>query len=79
MQDLGDINKDQRDDVMIIPIRCMTCGKPVAQLWEDFQKRTEGGEDPKTVLDELKLIKYCCRSLFLTHVDVYKDVAKFKR
>ena len=79
MQDLGDINKDQKDDVMIISIRCMTCGKPVAQLWEDFQKRTEGGEDPKTVLDELKLIKYCCRSLFLTHVDVYKDVAKFKR
>jgi len=64
---------------MIIPIRCMTCGKPVAHLWEEFQKRTQDGEDSKTVLDELKLIKYCCRSLFLTNVDVYKDVAKFKR
>jgi DNA-directed RNA polymerase subunit N len=64
---------------MIIPIRCMTCGKPVAHLWEEYNKRTQSGEDKKTVLDDLQLLKYCCRTLFLTHVDSYKDVAKFKR
>ena len=26
---------------MIIPIRCFSCGKPVAQLWEEFKERTE--------------------------------------
>lgn len=57
----------------------MSCGKTVAHLWETFKKRTEAGEDAKTVLDDLGLKKYCCRSLFLTHVDTYKDIAKFKR
>jgi DNA-directed RNA polymerase subunit N (RpoN/RPB10) len=26
---------------MIIPIRCFTCGKPVAHLWEQYQKRVQ--------------------------------------
>ena len=64
---------------MIIPIRCMSCGKVVAQLWEPFQKRIQAGEDPKKVLDDLGLKRYCCRSLFLTHTDTYKQVAKYKR
>jgi len=63
---------------MIIPVRCISCGKPVAQLWEVFQKRIKAGEDPKRVLDELGLKKYCCRSLFLTHVDTAKEISKYK-
>ena len=57
----------------------MSCGKVVAQLWETFQKRIQQGEDPKVVLDDLGLKRYCCRSLFLTHVDTYKQIAKYKR
>lgn len=57
----------------------MSCGKVVAQLWETFQKRIQQGEDPKIVLDELGLKRYCCRSLFMTHVDSYKQIAKYKR
>jgi len=57
----------------------MTCGRVVAHLWETFQKRVEAGEDPKKVLDDLGLKKYCCRALFLTHVDTYKQIAKYKR
>lgn len=57
----------------------MTCGKVVAHLWEQYKKRVQAGEEPKKVLDELGLKRYCCRSLFLTHVDTYKDIAKFKR
>ena len=57
----------------------MSCGKPVAHLWEQFQKRVQLGEDPKKILDDLGLKRYCCRSLFLTHTDIYKQVAKYKR
>jgi DNA-directed RNA polymerase subunit N len=64
---------------MIIPIRCPSCGKPVAQFWEEFNKRIQAGEEPKKVLDDLGLKRYCCRSLFLTHEDTYKQVAKYKR
>jgi len=57
----------------------MSCGKPVAHLWETFNKRVQAGEDAKAVLDELGLKRFCCRSLFLTHVDTYKQIAKYKR
>lgn len=64
---------------MIIPIRCFSCGKPVAHLWEDYKKRVERGEDKKRVLDELGLKRYCCRALFLSHVDLLDVVARFKK
>ena len=64
---------------MIIPIRCFSCGKPVAQLWGSYKERTEKGEDPKKVMDELGLTRYCCRALFLGHIDLLEKVAKFKK
>lgn len=64
---------------MIIPIRCISCGKPVAHLWEKYKKQVEDGEDPAKVLDELGLERYCCRALFLGHVDLVQQVSKFKK
>ncbi|MEM5878236.1 MAG: DNA-directed RNA polymerase subunit N [Candidatus Aenigmatarchaeota archaeon] len=63
---------------MIIPVRCFSCGKPVGHLWEDYQKRVKNGEDSEKVMNELGLERYCCRSLFLGHVDLIKKVAEFK-
>ena len=64
---------------MIIPIRCFSCGKPVAHLYKDFKERVEKGESPKEVLDSLKLTRYCCRSVFLSHIDLLETVSKFKK
>ncbi len=64
---------------MLIPVRCISCGKPVAQLWSKYKEKVSAGEEPKKVLDELGLKRYCCRSLFLTHVDTLLQIAKFKR
>jgi len=64
---------------MIIPIRCFSCGKPVAQLWEEFSKRTKAGESPKKVMDELGLKRFCCRALFIGHIDLMHTIAKFKK
>jgi len=63
---------------MIIPVRCFTCGKVVGQLWEDYQKRIAKGEDGGKVMSELGLKRYCCRQLFLGHVDLLKEVSQFK-
>ena len=30
----------------------MSCGKPIAHLWESYQERLEKGEDRKKVMDE---------------------------
>ena len=64
---------------MIIPIRCWSCGKPIAQLWEEFEERSKKGESKKDILDELGLDRYCCRAMFLGHVDLIDTVAQFKR
>ena len=68
-----------RIDKMIIPIRCFSCGKPVAQLWEAYKERIKKGEDPKKVMDDLGLKRYCCRALFLGHVDLLEKVAQYKK
>jgi len=64
---------------MIIPIRCFTCGKPIAHLWEEFKKRVQAGESQKKVLDDLGVERYCCRAVFLGHVDLIELVSKFKK
>jgi len=64
---------------MIIPIRCFSCGKPIAHLWEKFKARIANGEEPGKVLDELGLERYCCRQMFLGHEDYIQLVAKFKK
>jgi DNA-directed RNA polymerase subunit N len=64
---------------MIIPIRCFSCGKPIGHLWEDYKQRIEKGEDKKKVMKDLCIKRYCCKALFLGHVDLIDTVAKFKR
>jgi DNA-directed RNA polymerase subunit N len=63
---------------MMIPVRCFTCGKVLGQFWEDFQKRVEAGEDPKKVLDEMGVRRYCCRQTIVSNVDLIKEISKFK-
>ncbi|MDD5417391.1 MAG: DNA-directed RNA polymerase subunit N [Candidatus Nanoarchaeia archaeon] len=62
---------------MIIPMRCFTCGKPVSHLWEKYVEKVEKGEERKKVLDELGLNRYCCRMLFLGHIEL-DEVSQFK-
>ena len=64
---------------MIIPIRCKSCGKPIAHLWEEFKSRVDDGENMKKVLDDLGLERYCCRSAFMGHVDLIDDVMQIKK
>jgi len=56
----------------------MSCGKPVGHLWEDYRKRVDAGEDGGKVMTELGLKRYCCRQMFLGHVDLLKDISQFK-
>jgi DNA-directed RNA polymerase subunit N len=64
---------------MIVPIRCFSCGKPVAGLYHEFKERVENGEDAGKVLDELGVKKYCCRKTLLTGVDLTEEIMKFQK
>jgi len=64
---------------MIIPIRCFSCGKPVAHLYEQYKKLVEDGATQKEALDKLEIKRYCCRALVLGQTDTLKLVNKFKK
>lgn len=71
---------------MLIPVRCVTCGKVLADKVRKFEERVQetaklakpAGESPQdglvgtsvaVVLNELGLVKMCCRRHMLTNVD----------
>ncbi|MFX1562379.1 MAG: DNA-directed RNA polymerase subunit N [Promethearchaeota archaeon] len=62
---------------MIIPVRCFTCGRLIADKWEEYSRRIRQGEDPETVLNDMGLKRYCCRRMLLSHVDIIDDILQF--
>ncbi|PIT84417.1 DNA-directed RNA polymerase subunit N [Candidatus Micrarchaeota archaeon CG10_big_fil_rev_8_21_14_0_10_45_29] len=64
---------------MYFPIRCFTCGAPIAQHWEEYNSRTKSGDEPAKVLDDLGVKRVCCRRMFISHVEVMDKVAKYDR
>jgi DNA-directed RNA polymerase subunit N len=64
---------------MIIPIRCFSCGKPIAHHWKEFKERSENGENKKEILDSFGFDRYCCRAAFMGHVDLIETAAQFKK
>jgi DNA-directed RNA polymerase subunit N len=64
---------------LIIPVRCFTCGKLVADRWEEFARRVKTGEKPKKVLDDIGMTRYCCRRMFISQVDVLDDLLRYSQ
>lgn len=54
----------------MIPIRCFTCGKVIADKWEMYKSLLETGLIKKNALDRVGLSRYCCRRMFLSHVEI---------
>lgn len=61
---------------MIIPIRCFTCGKMIADRWMYFVEVTSEDKnvDKKKLLDEMKLNRVCCRRHIIGHVDLIDKI-----
>ncbi len=65
---------------MMIPVRCFSCGQVIADKWEEYNKRVNiDGEDPAKVLDEMKIKRYCCRRMLISHVDLIDDIIHYGR
>lgn len=62
---------------MFIPIRCITCSKPIGHLWEEYDKK-KVSENVNNVLDQLGIERYCCRRMFLSHTTIFDDMIKYK-
>ncbi len=62
---------------MFFPVRCFTCGALVADKWENYDEGVKAGRKNAQVLDELGVERYCCRRMFLSHVEVMDKVMKY--
>ena len=62
---------------MLIPVRCWSCGKVVAHLYDQFKNAVDTGEDPSKVLDDLGLERYCCRRMYVSHIELIDEVSPF--
>lgn len=75
---------------MIIPVRCVSCGKVIADKWREYQERTgERGRGPgadamqnkeaaarrAAAMDALGLVRYCCRRHFMGHVELVESIS----
>ncbi len=64
---------------MMIPVRCFTCGKVVSDKWEEYDRRVKSGEKVSNVLDDLGLIRYCCRRMLISNVEIIDEILKFHK
>ncbi len=65
---------------MMIPVRCFSCGQVIADKWEEYDKRVnKDKEDPKKVMDELNVKRYCCKRMLISHVDLIDDIINYSR
>ena len=45
----------------LLPIRCITCGKVLADKWSRYEAMIEAGETIENALNKLGLNRICCR------------------
>jgi DNA-directed RNA polymerase subunit N len=64
---------------MEFPVRCFSCGKVIGHLWEKYKKKVNEKESPEKVLNELGLERYCCRRMFISHVELIEDIIPYQR
>ena len=64
---------------MMIPVRCFSCGKPVSDLYDEYQSRIEKGEEPAKVLTALGANRYCCRRMFLSQKPLMDEIIAYPR
>ena len=62
---------------MLVPVRCFTCGNLIADKYDDYQTQLKIGEDPEKILNELKIIRYCCRRMLVTTAETIQQVIPF--
>jgi len=73
------LKKEFESEVLkiLIPVRCFSCGALIGDKFEVFSKRVEEGEKPNKVLDDLKVKRWCCRRMIISHIDLIDEFLPF--
>ena len=62
---------------MLIPVRCFSCNKIIGGSYEAFLERKANGEDPAEVMNDLGIKRYCCRKIFVSHLDLIDELIPY--
>ena len=62
---------------MIIPIRCFSCGTVIAHKWDEFNNKIAEGTGVDEALDDVGLERYCCRRMYVGHIDLIEEIVPF--
>ncbi len=73
--------------IVIIPVRCFSCGRVIASDYVAFvnrvnfikenEKREPTAEEIERIFDDLGVKRYCCRRMILSHVDLIDEVIEY--
>ncbi len=63
---------------MEFPVRCFTCGAVIGHLYEQY-KSAVADKKPDVALNELGVDRYCCRRMFIGHVDIVQNILRYPR
>lgn len=64
---------ETRIDNMIY-VRCTSCNKVLANKYDRYCDLLRKGVSEKVALDTLKLMRYCCRSIMISNVDMSEQL-----
>jgi DNA-directed RNA polymerase I, II, and III subunit RPABC5 len=64
---------------MSIPVRCFTCNKIIGCYEEKYGKLLDSGMSEKDALDTIGMSRYCCRRMFLGHVNIINQLLLFPK
>ncbi|HKU83290.1 MAG TPA: DNA-directed RNA polymerase subunit N [Candidatus Nitrosocosmicus sp.] len=62
---------------MLVPVRCFTCGKLIADIYNEYLTQLKQGEEPNKVMDSLNITRYCCRRMFVSSVETIYQVIPY--
>lgn len=54
----------------MIPIRCFSCSKVIANKWEKYKNYVDSGMSANTAFIKVGINRYCCKRMFLGHVEL---------
>lgn len=64
---------------VIIPVRCFSCGAPVAAHYEKYKELVKSGKTKKEAMDAIGVKRYCCRRMLLAQVELLPTISKFRK
>jgi len=71
----------------MMPVRCFTCGKVIANVYDEFRRRADERRrslpaeerlELGDIFNDLGIKRYCCRRMLLTHVETVDILAPYQ-